>query len=300
MVPVMRDPSQGRRGGVVLLGWLLLGLPGGAAGQERPEPPDPREILRAMGEAAEGIRDYTTTLVRQERFGDRLVPEQTIFTKWARPQSLYTRFIRPHEGREALYVRGRNRDRVKAHKGSFPDITVNINPTGSWAMKGSHHPASKASLVYLVRLVLDNVAEADRRGEGVIRYLRREILWGRACDTIELVSPKAGVVHTVARGETLWDLARRYGHPMHTLLHHNRKKGWDEPDDPRRGDQVFIPRYTNGRVVLTVDRELGLPLRALIYDHEGNLYERYEHRDLRINVGLTDRDFDPKNPEYDF
>ena len=30
------------------------------------------------------------------------------------------------------------------------------------------------------------------------------------------------------------------------------------------------------------------------------LYERYEHRELRVNVGLDDADFDPNNPAYDF
>ena len=30
------------------------------------------------------------------------------------------------------------------------------------------------------------------------------------------------------------------------------------------------------------------------------LEEEYNYRDIRLNVGLTDRDFDPDNPTYNF
>jgi hypothetical protein len=43
-----------------------------------------------------------------------------------------------------------------------------------------------------------------------------------------------------------------------------------------------------------------LPLRAEIYDERGVIFERFEHRDLRVNVGLGPQDFSPRNPEYKF
>ena len=35
-------------------------------------------------------------------------------------------------------------------------------------------------------------------------------------------------------------------------------------------------------------------------DYEDTPYERYEYRDLTVNVELTDKDFDPDHKEYDF
>ncbi len=52
--------------------------------------------------------------------------------------------------------------------------------------------------------------------------------------------------------------------------------------------------------VLDVDRELRLPIYVEIIDWQNMLVERYGYRDLRLNPGLTDVDFDPKNPEYGF
>jgi hypothetical protein len=54
------------------------------------------------------------------------------------------------------------------------------------------------------------------------------------------------------------------------------------------------------------DDEHRLPIRFVGYDWphgNGNaplLVEDYRFRNLRLNVGLSERDFDPKNPSYDF
>ena len=56
-----------------------------------------------------------------------------------------------------------------------------------------------------------------------------------------------------------------------------------------------------------VDNEYGLPVRYEAYDwprvpgaepSENELIEEYTYVNLKFNVGLTDADFDPKNPNY--
>jgi hypothetical protein len=290
-----------RTASAVLVLAALAGAPGSAPGAAPELASDAREVLASMQAAAAQVRDYTMTLVRQERIGGALAPERTQIEKWSLPYRVYLKVIAgPDTGQEALFVRGSNRDRLRVHKGSFPDFTLNIDPYGSLAISHAHHPITEISLPGFVGILLANVAEAERRGEGSARVTGRDILWGRPALRLELISPRAGGVRILKKGETLWAVARETGQSMHVILHHNRDKGWRGPRDPGAGDSVFVPRYYAGRVELWVDEELRLPIRALIFDHAGELYERYEHRDLRINVGLSDADFDPKNPAYDF
>ncbi len=60
------------------------------------------------------------------------------------------------------------------------------------------------------------------------------------------------------------------------------------------------------RAKVYIDDELNLPVGYEGFDWpvepggEPLLAERYFYRDLETNVGLTDRDFDPDNPDYDF
>jgi hypothetical protein len=55
-----------------------------------------------------------------------------------------------------------------------------------------------------------------------------------------------------------------------------------------------------------VDDELNLPIRYEAYDwpkekdSPPELIEEYTYLDLKLNNGFTDRDFDPRNPEYRF
>jgi hypothetical protein len=42
------------------------------------------------------------------------------------------------------------------------------------------------------------------------------------------------------------------------------------------------------------------PYSIISYDTDGTVLESYTYRDIKTNVGLTDADFDPKNPAYRF
>lgn len=54
------------------------------------------------------------------------------------------------------------------------------------------------------------------------------------------------------------------------------------------------------RAIINLDAEMKLPLRVQIYDWDDMLIENYGYENLKLNAGLTDTDFDPKNPAYKF
>lgn len=52
--------------------------------------------------------------------------------------------------------------------------------------------------------------------------------------------------------------------------------------------------------ILWVDTELGVPVQYEQIDPTGRPLEHYAYTELRPNVGLTESDFDPRNPDYGF
>jgi outer membrane lipoprotein-sorting protein len=275
-----------------------------AAAAPAPAPrhdPDAFAALVAMEHATAGIRDYTMRLVTRELRGTELSPEETIDIKWQRPQRIYLHEVAgPREGQEVLYAPGWNKGRIRVHKGSFPDWNVNLDPYGATAMAHSHHPVPEISLVHLTEIVLDNLRRARGRNVGSLSLRGHEAVFGRPAMKLEARTPATGRSPTLAKGQTLWDLAKATGQSMYVILHANRVRKWRQADHPEPGDAVIVPEFYAGRLVLWIDDELHLPLQIDLYDHEGNLYEHYEHHDLKINVGLTDSDFDPANPAYRF
>ena len=65
------------------------------------------------------------------------------------------------------------------------------------------------------------------------------------------------------------------------------------PADPGKG-------YYAARVVMDFDLESKLPIQIAIYDAEDRLTEKYGYEHLQLNVGLTELDFEPTNPDYRF
>ena len=259
------------------------------------------DALEAMAKAAAGTNDYTMRMVKRELFGSKLSPEETIVIKWQRPQRVYLHEIAgPRERQEVLYAPGWNKNRLRVHSGSFPDVNLNLDPFGSLAMAHSHHPLPQVSLVHLVDLVVDNVRRARAKNFGTLAFLGHDTVFGRPTVKLEATTPPTGTTPTIEKGQTLWDIAKATGQSMYVILHANRSRGWRQADHPDPGDAVMVPEFYAGRLVVWIDDELHLPIQVDLYDHEGNLYEHYEHRDLAVNVGLTGADFDPKNPAYKF
>jgi hypothetical protein len=66
------------------------------------------------------------------------------------------------------------------------------------------------------------------------------------------------------------------------------------------------PEYTFHRAVVLIDKELKLPVGYAAYwwpEEKGGkpvLLEEYYYTNIKLNVGLTDADFDRDNPEYKF
>ena len=283
------------------LGLLLTLATAGEARVGMP-PASPRELLHAMAHAVEGVRDYTMTLISQEWSGDAMGPAETLVTKWARPFKVYyKRLTAPHIGREIIFSEGWNNGKLKVSVYAWPiHIGVNVNPHGELAMADAKHPIDESSLIYLVGVVLDNFRRADEHGEATAEDRGTETILGRDCHRVRIFTLQSVTPYTLSPGESLWDVERKFGTAMAPILHENRERGWATPADAKPGQTIRVPRYYAARIDLWIDDELSLPLVAEIYDQRGTMFERFEHRDLRVNVGLGPQDFSPENPEYRF
>ena len=69
---------------------------------------------------------------------------------------------------------------------------------------------------------------------------------------------------------------------------------------------VQRPEYEFHIARVFIDDQLQLPIRYAAYTWPAVaggkpvVLEEYTYMDLKLNVGLTDNDFDPKNPSYAF
>ena len=58
--------------------------------------------------------------------------------------------------------------------------------------------------------------------------------------------------------------------------------------------------YDAYRMIVAIDEESGLPIQASLHDWDNLLTGEYSYRELHLNPGLAEADFDPSNPAYNF
>jgi hypothetical protein len=59
-------------------------------------------------------------------------------------------------------------------------------------------------------------------------------------------------------------------------------------------------RFYGGVNYIYFDRGYKFPIAVEIYGWKNELLEKYEYTDITLNPGLSDKDFDPENDEYEF
>jgi hypothetical protein len=210
------------------------------------------------------IADYTCTFVKTERVGKSIVGPQTMRLKVRhRPFSVYMRFLEPAavRDREAIYVAGRNDGNLIAH------------PTGL-----QHNLIASVAL--------------DPRGTIAMMDNRHPITEAGVLDMIRQLIEIGQREMQLPADESLVriDAATLDERPVTRF----------EIEHPRPDKKIL---FHLARVY--IDDALNLPVRFEAYDFpdaQGKLplLEQYTYLGIRENVGLTDRDFDPENPDYGF
>ncbi len=210
----------------------------------------------------QSVDDYTCTFYKRERIEGRHTPQYIMSMKVrTKPQSVYFRFQRPAQGREAIFIAGRNGGKILAHDVGITKFlagTLELEPTSSRAMEDCRHPITEAGIGPLIETLTKRWSVELNPRESKIAIHDDIVIGTNRCKMIESI-------HTEHR-----------------------------------------PQFLHHKVCVYIDQEVGLPIRFEAYDWPKNakaepeLLEEYTYMQLKINVGLSDIDFDVSNTAYSF
>ncbi len=219
------------------------------------------------------VRDYTCTVAKRERVGDVLGDYEYMFAKIRNgktvdgrkvaPFSVYLYFLKPVEvkGREVIFVEGQNEGKLCAHEGGAKGKWL---PTVWLQPDGAF--AMRGQRYPITDLGIENlVLKLIDKGTTLRKFTEMDVKFYQ---------------NAKVNGRSCTCIQ---------LLHPQRK-----PDMDFHVARIYI------------DDELRVPIRYEAYDWpktangKPELLEEYTYIDLKLNVGLTDADFDVKNPNYAF
>ncbi len=220
-------------------------------------------LMDEAGRVLSDVDDIRAIFHRRERKDGELLPLNVTELKVRRhPRGVYMRWREPHDGREAIWKEHASDGKVLVH-------------AGGWRR-------------HIVPLL-----ELDPLGERATEESRRPIteigIWNfhrRLLEQLREDVNRPGA-HIALEADTIIGDRLCFGFELR---------------HPRRADGAA---YHILRVY--IDRDLGVPLAFERYDWPAAddrqipiLVESYAYTSLQLNVGLSDRDFDIANPEYDY
>jgi hypothetical protein len=214
----------------------------------------PLQWLSESRKAFANVRDYTCTLVKQERVQGRLQEQNIIMSKFrVNPFSVNMRWLAPRElgGQEVSFVYGRNNNKmhVSFAKGFKKVISPWIDPLDPRVLQHSRHNIYEAGIGHLIDTTIKNM-EMERNFNKTVVRLADYTYNNRPCHRIETIRTE--------RNE------RYYSYRSVLYLDKQSKL-------PIRTENYDWP-YQGG-------------------PEGGELLEVFSFIDLRVNVGLTDADF---------
>lgn len=256
----------------------LVGFVGSVGLAAKPVPESEHPLIPVLQTAKgllqrmEQVEDYTCTIVKRERIGNELRGHEWISMKLRHervqggrvqtPFGVYLGFLGPDEvaGREVLYGPDLYGGKMIVRRGGLRFAYVTV----SIAPEGDL--AMQDNRYPITEIGLKNLLKR------LIEVGEEDLQHGE-CEVQYFSNAKID-------GRTC--TAVRITHPV------------------RR------PHFRYHRAEIFVDDQLQVPVRYASYDwpeQEGGppqLLEEYTYTNLQFNVGLTDRDFDYRNPAYEF
>lgn len=187
----------------------------------KPAADRPLGVLEAWLETAQEdiparVKEYSCLIVKTERVGGRLREEESIYAKIRHePYSVYLRFAKPKksEGREAIYVAGRNDGKLIAHGAGFERMFGNfwLLPTSPQAMDGNLHPITENGVLHILQQMSDLCGKPAKNKTAKLTVTECK-LNGRACLRLEIVSPGSGPHRAHFYIDREYDLPVRYAY----------------------------------------------------------------------------------------
>lgn len=211
-------------------------------------------------ESLKGVKDYSAVFSKKERMKDRVIHTQMEMKFREAPFSVYLKFVDLHAGREVIYVDGKNKGKFLVHEDGFKALI------GTLQFLPTSADAMEENRYPITKVGMRNMVEI------IIDQWEQELKHG---ETEVRNYPNAKVGETECR--------------MIESSHTQQRS-----------------HYKFQKTCLYIDKKTNLPVRVEQYGfpaaagQSAPLQEEYTYSKLRINVGLTDRDFDPKNKDYKF
>jgi len=220
----------------------------------------PLELVRSSLKSISAVQDYQATFIKKEIVRGVMYPHHTLLKFRPKPHSVYMFYLKLHQGREVIYVEGRNDNMIVAHETGIAGLigAIKIAPTSATAMAEGTNPITRIGMAKMAEGVIDQWERELPYDDIDVKYYPNAKLGDRPCQVIQST----------------------YLAPRKQFKYHMTRLYLDkETNFPVRVEQYGFPSSQNQKPPLAGE---------------------WTYKDIKVNVGFQNIDFDPANPKYNY
>ena len=197
------------------------------------------------------VQDYEAVFVKKEIVGGKLIKQQMQIRFREKPFSVRLKFIEPNEGREVLYIDGRNGNKMLVQETGLASLVgpVSLDPRGSLAMQHTVHPITQIGVKNMLHRLLDVWLAENEQVPVDVKFYPNARIGKTECQVIEAI----------------------HSQPAQNVTYHKVRLYIEkETGLPIRVQHFGFPPSGGGKEPIIAD---------------------YAYLSMKANVGLTDKDF---------
>ena len=161
-----------------------------SSGKEHPLLPAIKHVQQSL-KLVSSMKDYQAYFQKQELVGRKMTNHNATVKVRHSPFSVYMQFHKPNEGREVLYVQGRNQGKLLAHDTGIRSLvgTIALNPNSQEALSESRFPITEFGMKRMLEMLISQWQQESKFGECDVKYFRKVMLGTIECRMIQSTHP---------------------------------------------------------------------------------------------------------------
>ncbi len=249
------------------------------------EPITSQQLATRLSTNIQSLKTLRCVVDAEERIGHSYVPGHTLMKLNFSPLMVY---IKNQKNVEVLYVANQNGNEAWVYPGSFPYITLSLNPNGSLMHKGQHHTVLQAGFGTIADLLGNTNGQKETVFTRSFRYAGDTVAQGLPAHILRSDYPQFRYInYTVGRNETIASVANHFGCGEYRILERNKL---DVDSNLAEGQILQVPNAYGRRTILVINSRTYLPLSVTVYDDRG-LYEKYTFLNVIPNQPIAAAEF---------
>lgn len=150
-----------------------------------------QEMIKGMRQAYAQVRDYTAVFHKKCVLPDDECPDEQAKVKFSKPFAMYMKWTGPvNPDQEMIYVQGRNQGKIMGHPGSFPDITMSVDPDSSLAMRCNRRTIAQSGIGRMIDITGDVLT---KNPQAIVRREPDQNIYGKPCHCFSIQRSTCGV-----------------------------------------------------------------------------------------------------------